>query len=237
MILEFKKSGETMDTFIKNIKIKYNNVKIAYTARLDPMAQGIVPILFNEECKLMSAYLNKNKIYRVKIIEGLKTDTDDPLGLFINMKQTSLERDVNMDDNTLPIDNNEFNSNNVSLEQKYHYYSTKEINKRRRNILGQSTHSVYIYKCHIVSEGTYNSNDLACNIINTISNIDKTKNFRQKEIIEQWENIKNNNVIYKYYELEINVSSGFFIRQFCQDISNKYNINLMCMDINRISIY
>jgi len=50
-MLEFyKEPGITPLTFINNIKKNYPNTKICYTARLDPMARGIVPVLFGEEC-------------------------------------------------------------------------------------------------------------------------------------------------------------------------------------------
>ena len=50
MLYEYKKAGETMEQFIKRVKEKHSLKKIAYTARLDPMAKGIVPIAINEEC-------------------------------------------------------------------------------------------------------------------------------------------------------------------------------------------
>ena len=48
MYLEYKETGITMQQFINLIKEKYPHKKYAYTARLDPMARGIVPILVDE---------------------------------------------------------------------------------------------------------------------------------------------------------------------------------------------
>jgi len=36
-----------------------------------------------------------------------------------------------------------------------------------------------------------------------------------------------------YFELELDVSSGFFVRQFIADFS----MNLMCYDIIRLNVY
>ena len=39
-----------------------------------------------------------------------------------------------------------------------------------------------------------------------------------------------------YITLQLHVGSGFFVRQFIRDISDKIGIPLMCYDINRTSI-
>ena len=80
-LYEYKKAGETMEQFIKRVKEKHSLKKIAYTARLDPMAKGIVPIAINEECSKITEFLNTKKTYQVKIVIGFQTDSDDPLGI------------------------------------------------------------------------------------------------------------------------------------------------------------
>jgi tRNA U55 pseudouridine synthase TruB len=72
MHLEYKESGITMQQFIDLLKTKYSYSKYAYTARLDPMARGLVPILVDDECKDIDKYLSTNKIYNVKIINLIK---------------------------------------------------------------------------------------------------------------------------------------------------------------------
>ncbi len=70
-----------------------------------------------------------------------------------------------------------------------------------------------------------------------IDKVDKTKEFRQKEIIEQWKLLKTKNIYtINYITLQLHVGSGFFVRQYIHDISVKLNIPLMCYDIHRVSI-
>ena len=70
-MLEFyKESGIIPSEFINNIKKQYPDTKICYTARLDPLARGVIPVLFGEECKTMDKYTNLSKTYEVKIILG-----------------------------------------------------------------------------------------------------------------------------------------------------------------------
>ena len=81
-MLEFyKEPGITPLEFINTIKKQYPDTKICYTARLDPMARGKIPVLFGEECKNMHHYTNLSKTYEVKVMIGYKTDSDDVLGI------------------------------------------------------------------------------------------------------------------------------------------------------------
>ena len=85
--------------------------------KLDIMAEGILQLLFDSECKNMSNNLNHNKIYRFKILWGIQTDTSDILGIIKKVKKI---------DNIDPI---YINKNMKLFEGKYdqlfHNYSAK----------------------------------------------------------------------------------------------------------------
>ena len=105
-----------------------------------------------------------------------------------------------------------------------------------------SKHTVKLYKSNVIKTGTMCIQTWIEDIISTINTIDKTKEFRQNDIIKQWSNISNmdcleeiNNKI-QYIDLELTVSSGFFIRQYIRDLMEHSNIPLLCYDIHRISI-
>jgi tRNA U55 pseudouridine synthase TruB len=284
-MLVYKEEGITMNQLLEEVKkdlsnkkIKYN--KLAFTARLDPMALGYVPILIDEQCKTLEIAIKKNKKYNVKVIIGLQTDSDDVLGLlektYCNTSYKNiLERKVLEIQNQTP----------QTIEQKYHYYSTKQLISRRKNDIHRYTHQVTLHDIHIVTDNKnekekenenenenenekkiYTKNFIK-HIISKINTIDKSKDFRQKEICNMWENLK----IIKspeleiteqeqeqkqkqkhqqqhqqqqqvpeyidYIELELDVSSGFFIRQFIRDVSDELNIPLLCFQITRTEIY
>lgn len=229
MELHYKEPGITMNQFIINVSKKINNKKIAYTARLDPMARGMVPILIGDECKKINSHLKTNKTYKVKVIKGIQTDSDDPLGII-----QKIEDNKTIDLTNFIIDKP------ITFNQQYHYFSTKELNHRRqkllnnKEILQNNSHEITIFSCKVLSNSKINFTDFKNKIINQINNIDKNKNFRQEEIINQWNKL--NLDCLEYIELELNVSSGFFVRQFIRDISNKLNYPLMCFDIHRTEI-
>ena len=70
---------------------KVFNEKVGHTGTLDPMAEGVLPILVGKGT-LMSKYLiNHDKKYVVKLQLGIKTDTADSEGKVIE------EKDINID--------------------------------------------------------------------------------------------------------------------------------------------
>lgn len=227
-MLVYKESGFTMNQFLINLKQKFNFKKIAYTARLDPMARGIVPILVNEECLKIKELLDSDKTYKVRVFLGLRTDSDDSLGI---IEDTCLDYDLNSFINNYK---KEFELKNYSYEQKFHYFSTKAMKHRKQKDFTEKYHKISIYSSKIFDIGEINYNFWQSENKNIILKIDNNKNFRQAEILEQWDNLKINQL--NYIDLELKVSSGFFVRQFIRDISTKINFPLMCYDINRVSI-
>ena len=227
MQLIYKNCGITMNQFILMIKEQNKGRKIAYMGRLDPMARGMVQILFDDECYKMNQYIEAKKIYQVRVIVGLSTDSDDVLGILCN--KNIMEYD------TCHL-NKFFTQNNIMYNQKYHYYSTKQINKRKRNDMSPSTHDVAIFKSHIFDRGTIETKEWVETFIKHINMIDKSKNFRQEEIIRQWEEIPSIIKMIEYIDVELYVSSGFFVRQHIRETMNETGIPLLCYDIHRINM-
>lgn len=242
MLYAYKENGKTMDSFTNELKEKYNLNKIAYTARLDPMARGIVSFLLNENCKNMDKLINTNKTYRVKIIVGIQTDTDDSLGLiFADMNRQKINYDLlnKKKEDISDIINKisgKFNFEYHGYNQKYHHYSTKQINHRRRNNNEDNFQKVIIYNCKIlnINEREYKKWNTKNKEI--IDKIPTKNNFRQKEIINQWKLLEHTISNFIEIEIELNVSNGFFVRQFIRDKSIELDIPMCCYDIYRIKI-
>jgi tRNA U55 pseudouridine synthase TruB len=232
MINAWKKSGETMDQFVSRVKTENSIKKLAYTARLDPMAKGIVPFLVEEECANIKNHLGTGKTYQVKIIYGIQTDSDDPLGIITN------KIDIG-DDSTLDIAKSIINYlnliNNTTFKQKYHHFSTKMLNHRRQQSINViDSHDVSLYDYRLLGEGIINYNQWTNKIIKQIKSIDPKRNFRQEPTIRQWNTLEIKKLY--YMKLSLDVSSGFFIRQLIRDMSDNIGIPLMSYNINRVNI-
>ena len=90
IIVVNKPQGCTSHDIVYKIK-KVFNEKVGHTGTLDPMAEGVLPILVGKGT-LMSKYLiNHDKKYVVKLQLGIKTDTADSEGKVIE------EKDINID--------------------------------------------------------------------------------------------------------------------------------------------
>ena len=243
MLELYKDPGLTPLEFINNIKKQYPDKKICYTARLDPMARGIIPVLFGDECKNMHNYTNLSKTYEVKVMIGYKTDSDDVLGILES--QESYINDIDIISKYKYIFNIENEITNTIIKQKYHYFSTKELLARSKGKTNSNNqyHDVKLFSSKIIDSGILEFKEWVNTCIQIIDKVDKTKDFRQKEIIEQWQKIliqekeKENKILnIQYITLKLHVGSGFFVRQYIRDISVKIGIPLMCYDIHRTKI-
>lgn len=238
MLLEYKNPGYTMKQTIDYYKEKYNVNKMCFCGRLDPMARGKILLLCDKECKDMNKYNKFNKTYEFEIIFGIKTYSDDPLGFIEEIDMTNIPfYKINNIFNKIT---DEFTNYPCIFDQKYHKYSSKCINGKplwyyaKNNIdIEQPTHSVTLNNIYYQQLKFYNYNNWKNIIINNINNIDKDCDFNQNIIINQWENLKHTEII--SLPIKINVSSGFYVRQYVRDLSEKNNYPLMVYDINRIS--
>ena len=221
-----------MDQLVERVKKEYKINRLGYTARLDPMAKGCVPFVTNEMCSNIKDHLESGKTYQVKIIIGIQTDSDDPLGLINN---TKIINEVIFSDAQKYIINYLNLINNTTFKQKYHHYSTKMMNHRRQKTVNfVNNHDVSVYDYEILGEDIFNYGSWSKKVIGYINSIDSTKNFRQEVTIAQWKNFQIDKLF--YIKLKIKVSSGFFIRQLIRDMSDNIGIPLMCYNINRVSI-
>ena len=80
----YKKTGETPLETINRLradKPEYQNAKITYAGRLDPLAKGALILLAGDAVYEKEKYLKLDKEYEAEILFGFETDTYDILGL------------------------------------------------------------------------------------------------------------------------------------------------------------
>jgi tRNA pseudouridine(55) synthase len=231
-----KEAGHTMVQTMDKFKKDYNiDKKVCYCGRLDPMARGLVLLLVGDECKNMEKHLGYIKEYEFEIIFGLSTDTDDPMGILSLAYYKEDEINEYCEKIKEYIKINKFSQN-------FHDYSSKRImgkpmweyTKQKQQIIKPS-HEVEIFEIEYKIIKKYNFNEWKKNIIETINKIDKKNNFRQEEIIKNYNDINASYILYSL-PIKIKVSSGFYVRQLVADIKNHLDIAILTFDINRINI-
>lgn len=230
MLVQKKFCGETMRQFLDRVSENYD-YPITYTGRLDPMAMGEVPLIPKARFRDINEIIKKqHKVYRVRIILGIQTDSDDVLGIIKKLEPKYLRNSIDLK-KIIPY----FEKSSYQYHQKYHYFSSKRLAKRKRNLDDDCGHDVIINSSKVVSSGTLNFSRWKMNAIMEINNVDKKCNFRQEDIIDTWERMDFD--IINYLDVELDVSSGFYVRQFVRDISEELNIPMMAYHINRIKLY
>lgn len=79
-----KPKGLSSYDCIRKIKIVFPNTKLGHAGTLDPLASGLLLILFNEANKIAQYLMNQDKEYVAVIELGKQTDTDDISGQVIS---------------------------------------------------------------------------------------------------------------------------------------------------------
>jgi tRNA pseudouridine55 synthase len=80
LLLVNKPTGPTSYDVIRVVKRQVKGTKIGHCGTLDPIASGLLILLFGKFTKKQSIYMGQDKIYRAQIKFGLKTDSGDITG-------------------------------------------------------------------------------------------------------------------------------------------------------------
>lgn len=220
------------ELFQKNPELR--QLKYSFFGKLDPMAHGLMVILFQDECH-NKIYQNLDKVYQSTIVLGITTDTYDqmgkitdfPIGCFSQTKITS-----------------QLQSLIGKLKQYYPPYSYLIVRSHDRqhkrplwwfaqnNMLDKVTipyKTIEIYDIGLLEYGSISFDLIKSNVVENVSKV--KGNFRQSEIIQHWNSFTfPTQVYFTYIKIKTCVSSGTYIR----NIANL--LNGFAYDIYRIQI-
>ena len=251
MILQvYKRIGETTSELANRVKHEYGANKVAVCGKLDPMARGLTSVLTDDKTKLMEQYMKRDKTYEFKIIFGIKTDTDDIMGLVNGFEQSGC-RDEDIINYKKAID--EICS---CTTQHFHPFSAIKI---RMNGKRQSLHQWTLEKkmsiddlpiksVNVITKEYGDPQKLCIHAyykhikerLSKISSLNRTT-FRVPEIECKWDEVMqtigqsdNNEVL--ILPVKLRVSSGFYIRMLPYYLKEQYNIPAHIYDIHRTEL-
>lgn len=78
-----KPQGITSHDVVDVIRKVFPKTKIGHTGTLDPIATGVLPICIGSATKLSDNLTSENKVYKVKMLLGVETDTYDITGKIV----------------------------------------------------------------------------------------------------------------------------------------------------------
>lgn len=235
-----KKIGETPKDLIDRYKKDNKDVvKASYAGRLDPMANGLMILLINNECKQQDKYLKLNKTYEFDILFGFTTDTYDVLGKLISYN------------NVKPglLDNLDIKTYVKRFIQKYPPYSSIVVNKHplwwwsKNNKLDEikiPEKEVEIFSIKEIVGPNIKSQDSLETIIKkmiTSLSSENFEKFRGPEILAIWTKFfKEHQVIPIMKSYRANVSSGTYIRGLSNKIGEDLGCGAIALNIKRTEI-
>lgn len=223
-ILHFwKNEGETPLECLDRLRTEqptYKNTVLSYAGRLDPMAEGVLLVLVDEENKKRLEYLGLNKTYEVEVLCGISTDTGDILGLVNTLDTTDH-----------PPANFEILQTFVGpITQKYPHYSSKTVNGKplfqyaREGKLDEieiPEKTSEIFSIELLETFSMTGEEILKKVKERIARV--KGDFRQQEIIELWEKSLTKSMHHEFPLFKINVrcSSGTYMRTLAEVIGKK----------------
>lgn len=234
----YKKVGQTPLEAIKELKTKNKNladVKIGYAGRLDPMAEGALLLLLGAENKQKRKYESLSKTYEIKVLFGFKTDTYDILGKIVEIK-SDFEFDFKKTGKILISFVGKFS-------QKYPPYSSKTVDGKplyyyaRRNLISKinvPSKKVEIFEITNIKEDFIYGKDLLGHVFERINLV--KGDFRQDEILKDWQEKIDTNKHYPVVSLTVKCSSGTYMRSLANSLGEKMGIPTLALSIKRIEI-
>ncbi len=246
----YKKCGETPLECILRFKKdnpEYEEVKMTYAGRLDPLAEGVLLVLAGDAVHKKDEFLNLDKEYEVDVLFGVSTDTYDVLGLVDYECLSSLRMRGPMDSRLHGNDNADEESLKSFLGKnvfEYPLYSSKTVNgKPLFSIARQGglddieipEREMEIHDLQFLGWKDINSKDLLKNIEKKISEV--RGDFRQEEILEKWrEFLHANNFNFKIAKIKAEVSSGTYMRTLAHEWGKALGVPALAFHIVRTRV-
>lgn len=229
---------------LKKNNPKYQNQKIGYAGRLDPMAEGLLMLLIGDENKKRKEYERLDKEYEFEVILGIETDSYDALGIVKEVKIQNQNPKLEIENLKLKIVDIFDKFKGIS-DQPYPPYSAVRVQgkplyywARKREIGNIKIPSKKI---------TINKLDLKKvevvqfdNLFNTV--IEKIKlvqgDFRQQKIISKWKDVYAKYPDSKFIKLTcfIACSSGTYVRSIAHNLGIKLGLGGITLSIKRTKI-
>ncbi len=216
----------------------YKSAKIGYAGRLDPMAEGLLLLLINDQNSTKEQFEQLDKEYIFEAIFGFETDSYDLLGK-VQLKPTS----------TAQIDKNhilqKIETYKGKITQRYPPFSSVRVNGKplfhwafhnKLDLVTIPEKTVSVYDISLLSLHTISAETLQKDIVKKITLVDG--NFRQNDILEQWDLFfkQNKHKTFSLLKASIHCSSGTYIRSLVKNLGEALDTKATTYSIKRTTV-
>lgn len=230
----WKLPGETLAVMLERFRQEKNlstEEKLTYAGRLDPMAEGIVPILVGDARFQKDTLLGLEKVYELTVLLGASTDSADMLGMVKRSESVVLEEDHIQ----------RVVRNLVSIKElPYPMYSSRPVegkplfmHARAGNMVEVPVKKVSIKNIDLknIERTTFGMCLMATiPVIQTV-----VGDFRQSEIIETWQEQTMDTPV-TLVTFSVTASSGTYMRSLAEKMGESLGVPALAYRIVRTSV-
>lgn len=232
----YKDAGLTPLQAIEQYRMVKNlgDVPMTYAGRLDPMAEGVLLVLWGDACKNKDAELGKDKEYRFEVLFGVSTDTYDALGL---VQHVSPRPSISFDELKQVYTYTE----PQTFLQPYPMYSSKPVDgkplfahAREGGDVEVPTKNVTICTLQCLSVRQVSGGEVLRDVAQRVSQVDG--DFRQGQILETWNKKLSPKDVFVLATFTARVSSGTYIRSLAHQMGERFGTGAIAYKIVRTKI-
>lgn len=209
------------------------NTSVTHTGTLDPMAEGVLVLLTEDDRYGKSGFADWEKVYEFSILWGVQTDTGDRLGLLTN----SSTQEVNLHQITETLQKFP-----TEYEQQLPDFSSRRWQgksafdfAKNYQLIPMKFRSVSINNLTTLMNESVSSDKILVTHNTSVNKI--TGDFRQKEIINSWsKTLEDEELNQKKWLItthQATVSTGTYIRQLVQDFAKELQMPATTWSITR----
>ena len=236
----YKKTGETPLETINRLradKPEYQNAKITYAGRLDPLAKGVLILLAGDAVYEKEKYLKLDKEYEAEILFGFETDTYDILGLpkknrkIEDFKKEKLAESLKIFIGTNKMPFPPYSSYKIKGKALFEWARAGKIKEIK---IPEKERE--IYKIKILHLYKIAGKNLLAQISRKIKKV--KGDFRQREILKQWDKILKNKLSIEFQTVKIKIecSSGTYVRAIAHKLGQNLKSGAVLLGLRRTKI-
>lgn len=211
-ILIYKKIGFSPFQVLKEIKPFISDEgksKLTFVGRLDPMAEGNIHILWSGDAEEKNNITLQDKEYQIKVLLGVKTDTDDILGLINFVNKEIKDFDIKTLKNFVG-----------PFRHDYPKYSSPHIKKvLKGEDIELKKQDGEIYSIDFLGIENLTNADLKHKIFTKLNLCSMEGDFRLDEIKLCWKKFfKKNKKDFQILSLNVKCKRGTYMRVLCREL-------------------
>lgn len=244
IIVLYKNLGETPLECLYRFKsehLEYEGENMTYLGRLDPMAEGIMPVLVGNT-RDKSKYLSLDKTYEFEVLWGFESDTHDVLGIPYS---TNLKSPFSVSARISAVDFKFLAQIRNKTSQQYPIFSSRTVGGKplfqwaRENKINEievPEKGIKIFSIEHIHTRLVKGEEILKEVSEKITLV--KGDFRQKEIIKAWNKVLKDHLEEQFFisKFTADVSSGTYIRGLAHEMGRMLDTNALAYSIKRTRV-